>query len=296
MTRLLTKRIKHTSPSLKAAATFIVFAAAALILPVMSSPLDVASVLGATAIFYSILLGFYISAAMANLSRLKTLVATETGALIAIHRIVALSLPERRKITEDAIDTYLIKRFDYEISDYTGPTTNEYFAIFNVLKGANTKSDGEGAAINYIAEAMYYIAQARREITIVGAKILTRPSWFVLVLLSLIIVFSLFIMRDGSIESAVVTTLLATSAIMSLFILQDVDGNRLGEESFSVGTYQAVFTAIGRKHYYPTIYLEAGRYKPTIQEYRAGTSDNIVLVRVKSFGRKDRSPYNSEEL
>jgi len=277
------------SPSSKAGITFIVFCALAIILPAKKSSLDVASILGATSIFYSILLGFYISAAMSNLSRLKTLTATETGALVAIHRIIALSLPDKLEKTEDAIDKYLIKRFDYEISDYTEPTTNEYFAIFDVLKGSDTKSEGQGAALNYVAGAMYYIAQARREITIVGAKILTTASWLILSILSLIIVFSLFIMRDGSLDSAIVTTLLATSAVMALFILQDVDGNRLGEEEFSIGTYQDVFNAIGRLHYYPKLYMEAGRYKPTVKEYRTGDSANIVVV-------KDKQVKSSEPL
>ncbi len=266
------------SPATKAALTFVVFCTLSIILPVNKSILDVASVLGATSIFYSILLGFYISAAMSNLSRLKTLTATETGALIAIHRIIALSVPNKKDQVEKAIDKYLIKRFDYEINEYTEPTTDEYFAIFDVLKGAETESGGQGAALNYVAEAMYYVAQARREITIVGARILTTASWMILSILSLIIVFSLFIMRDGSFESAIVTTLLATSAVMALFILQDVDGNRLGEEEFSIGTYQDVFSAIGRLHYYPELYMEAGRFKPTVRKYRTGDSANIKTI------------------
>jgi hypothetical protein len=60
---------------------------------------------------------------MTNLSRLKTLVATETGGLIALDRIVRLSLPERSAQVQAAIDRYLIKRFDYEIHAYTEPTT-----------------------------------------------------------------------------------------------------------------------------------------------------------------------------
>ena len=275
------QRIKHSSAGSKAIATLVVVGILAFFLPVSDTPLDVGSLLGATSIFYSILLGFYISAAMANLSRLKTLTATETGALVAIWRIVKLSLPERRKQVEDAIDTYLIKRFDYEVNSYALPTTNEFFAIFDVLKGAKAKSDGEGAAINYIAEAMYYVAQARREMTIVGAKLLTASSWFVLIILSSVIVIALFLMRDGSFESFTFTALLAASAIMSLFILQDVDGNSLGEEEFSIGTYQVIFDTISRPHYYPLSYVKSRRYKPTVSQYRTGTSKHVYLVKNK---------------
>jgi hypothetical protein len=165
------------------------------------------------------------------------------------------------------------------VNEYAKPTTDEYFAIFNVLKDANPKSEGQGAALNYVAEAMYYVAQARREMTIVGARLLTGASWFILMILSLVIVVSLFLMRDGSVESLVFTSLLATSAIMALFILRDVDGNLLGEEDFSIATYQGVFDAIGRLHYYPTSYIKQGRYFPTVAEYRTGTSANVRLVK-----------------
>lgn len=231
---------------------------------------------------------------MSNLSRLKTLTATETGALIATHRIIKLSLPEKADETAEAIDKYLIKRFDYEVNEYAKPTTNEYFAIFDVLKQADTKSEGQGAALNYAAEAMYYVAQARREMTIVGARLLTGASWLILLVLSSVIVASLFLMRDGSVESLIFTTLLATSAIMSLFILQDVDGNLLGEEEFSIATYQGVFDAIGKPHYYPTSYIKAGRYYPTVKEYRTGTSKNVRLVKNRRLSVRFKS--NSAEV
>jgi hypothetical protein len=265
------KRFVHTSPSAKAFFIFLFFTFLVFIIPVRKTQIDISGILSAAAIFYSILLGFYIAASMGNLSRLKTLVAIETGALVAIYNIVKLSLPERLEKTQEAIDKYLLKRFDYEIHDYTEPTTDEFFAIFDVLKGAGSKSEGENSAIEYIAEAMYYVPQARRELTIVGAKIVNKVSWIVLTALSIVIVSSLFMMRDGSLVSSIITALLASSAILALFILSDVDGNRFGEEQFAINTYQDVFTAIGKLHYYPKHYLATGRYKPSVKNYRTGS-------------------------
>lgn len=285
MLRLVRKRIKHSHPVIKAASTFIIITVLAFIVPIAKSSFDIGNVLSATSIFYSILLGFYIASSMANLSRLKTLVATETGALIAVYRLVFLSLPQKANQVKEAIDRYLIKRFDYEIDEYVEPTTKEYFEIFDILKDAKTKSEGEGAALNYVAEAMYYVAQARREISIVSAKIVSSESWLVLNVLSLIIVLSLFLMRDGSIGSSLVAALLSSSAISALFILDDVDGNRFGEEQFAINTYQDVFTAIGKPHYYPTIYTEAGRYKPILGQYRTGDSKNVYTVKNNRFSK-----------
>jgi hypothetical protein len=275
---MLTKRFKHASPSAKAFLIFAFAIALALIIPIKKSHIDVNSILAATAIFYSILLGFYIAAAMSNLSQLKTLIATETGSLIAVFHIVAMALPHRVNSTRETIDNYLIKRFDFEVDNYTEPTTNEFYAIFDVLKGAETKSEGEGAAINYIAETMLYTGQARRGLTIVGAKVVNGASWLLLTTLSGIIVFTLFLMRDGTFESAIVSAFLAASAVLSLFILADVDGNRFGEEQFAIDTYQDVFSAMGLPHYYPKHYLEAGRYKPAIKTYRTGDSGSVHTV------------------
>jgi len=275
------KRFVHASPSLKAVLIFFFFVLLALWVPISTTSLDVGGVLSAASIFYSILLGFYIAAAMSNLSRLKTLVASETGALVAIFHMVKLSLPERLEDTRENIDQYLIKRFDYEVDTYTEPTTKEFFGIFDVLKKAEGKSAGESAGINYIAEAMYYISQSRQELTVVGSRVVNGASWFVLVVLSVVIIVTLFFTRDGSWESALITALLSASAVLALFILDDVDANRFGEEQFAIDTYQDVFSAIGKKHYYPAHYLKRGRYKPTVNAYRTGSSESVSLVEPK---------------
>lgn len=276
--RLVGKRINHTSPSTKGIFVFILLIAASLALPVRERFIDIDGVLSATAIFYSILLGFYIAAAMANLSRLKTLVATETGALIAVYNLVKLALPGKIDQVRDSIDRYIIKRFEYEVDTYTEPTTKEFFGIFDILKDAETNTQGQGAALNYIAEAEYYVAQARREMTIVGAKVVSTISWLILITLSLIIVGCLLLMRDGTLESALICAFLSAAAILSLFILADVDGNRFGEEHFAIDTYQDVFSAIGVLPYYSAHYLEAGRYFPSAKKYRVGKPGKVEIV------------------
>jgi len=269
--------LKHLHPGWKALIVFVLFGVAAFLVPIRQASPEVPNVLAATAIFYSILIGFYIASAMTNLSRLKTLVATETGALIAIYHIVQLSLPDKKKQVREAIDGYVIKRFDYEIADYTEPTTKEFYGIFDCLKGAKGKSDGESAAINYIAEAMYYVAQARRETSIVGAKIVNGVSSTLLYILSGIIIISLFVLRTPGFESSLVAVLLSTAAALMLLILHDVDGNRFGEEQYAIDTYQDVFRAIGKEEYYSNHILKGFRYKPKVKHYRTGTSEHVVL-------------------
>jgi len=273
------KRFRHLSPAIKAVVVFIIFTILALSVPAFRAPINASGLLAAAAIFYSILLGFYIAAAMSNLSRLKTLVASETGALIAVFHIVQMSLPDRLESTREAIDTYLIKRFEYEVQNYTEPTEGDFFKIFEVLKGAEPKSTGDSSAVNYIAEAEYYISQARRELTIVGAKIVTSVSWLVLIVLSMVIIVCLFLIQGTTLASHLITAMLAASAISSLFILDDVDGNRFGEDQFAIDTYQDVFRAIGKLPYYPELYLGAGRYEPTEPEYRIGRRGQIQIVK-----------------
>ena len=275
--------VKHLNPIYKGMIIFILLTIAAIFLPSKPDAIDVATVLGSTAIFYSILLGFYIASAMTNLARLKTLTASETGALIAIDKIIELSLPEKSKETKSKIDTYLVKRFQYEINDYVEPTTNEFYSIFDVLKGAKANSDGEGAAINYVAEAMYYIAQARREITVAGAKIMTSASWLLMLILTTIILICLLLSRDGTLIGAIIVSLLGSAAIMSLFILDDIDGNKFGEEQFAIDTYQDVFSAMGLLHYYPEHILMGGRYRPTVKEYRIGEPGNLHVKKTKKY-------------
>lgn len=114
--------------------------------------------------------------------------------------------------------------------------------------------------------------------TIVGAKVVSTISWLILITLSLIIVGCLLLMRDGTLESALICAFLSAAAILSLFILADVDGNRFGEEHFAIDTYQDVFSAIGVLPYYSAHYLEAGRYFPSAKKYRVGKPGKVEIV------------------
>jgi hypothetical protein len=271
-------KLRHVSIATKVTLITLIITIAALLIPVRTTPTYATGVLGATAIFYSILIGFFTTSAMTNLSRLKTLVAIETGGLIAVYHIVRQALPERVTSFKTAVDNYLIKRFDYEVENYTEPTEAEFFNIFAVIHGANTDNQGDAAAMNYIGEAFYYLPQARREITVVGERVVSKMSWLVLIVLSSITVISLFAMRQPGLESSAVTVLLSTSAVSVLFILDDVDANRFGEEQFAVNTYHDVFRALGLVPYYSSSYLDKRGVKPQEAVYRVGQHGHVELI------------------
>jgi len=268
----------HIATTKKAALIFGLIVILVFALPILNIPVNVSNILSATAIFYSILLGFFIAAAMANLTRLKSLVASETGGLMSVYHSVRVAAPEKAEHVRWLIDQYLIKRFDYEISDYTEFTNKEYFAIFDILGELNPHETGKQAALGYISGAQFYIAQSRREISIVGARIVSQASWIVLYTLSFVIVLMLFLMRDGSLASLIVTSVLASSALIALLMLSDIDGNRFGEEEFAINTYQAVFKALELDPYYPEHYILTDRHKPKEKKYRTGTSANVRVV------------------
>ena len=272
------KRIIYLTTAAKGLLVFIFFLLLVFIIPVRKVSIDINSLLTSAAIFYSILVGFFFSSAMADLNRLKTLVAEETGALITIYYATLQSFPERVDAVKTAIDQYIIKRFDYEINNYTEPTTKNFFAIFAVFKDIKLNSDGDSTALTVIGNAFYYIPQSRREVTIVGAPIITKTSKALLYILSLIIIIALFLLRSGGVEAAIATSMLCSSAVLALLILSDVDGNRFGEEEYSIKTYQAVFKALNLLPYYPSSYLDQGRYKPTEHTYRTGTYGTVETV------------------
>ena len=274
--------VKHSKPVVKAVVAFLILLVLAYFLPIYNLADNIVAVLGSAAIFYSILLGFYISSSMANLIRLKTLTASETGALIAIYKMIEIVAPDKKESTKEKIDLYIVKRFQYEVDNYVEPTTKEFYEIFNEFKGITPKSEGELALLNSVSQSMYYIAQVRREITIAGAKIMNLASWLLLTILSVIIVVSLLFSRDGSITGVLIVSIISTAAVLSLFILYDVDGNMFGEEVYAIDNYQDVFSAMGLLHYYPEHILLGGRYHPPVSEYRTGEPGNLHITKRKA--------------
>ncbi len=131
---------------------------------------------------------------MSNFSRLKTLVSLEAGGLIALYNLTnRIDIGLGKKVA-DAIDKYIIARFDWELENYVENTQEEFLAIFDILKSRKALPEDvrEQNALYFVFNNLANMPAIRNEISIVGKSTLNRLYWILLYILAAIVIFSLY--------------------------------------------------------------------------------------------------------
>lgn len=237
---------------------------------------DFSAILSSASFLFSILVGFFIASAMGNFSRLKTLISQEAGGLIAIYRLTALVDSELSKKIADLIDNYIIARFDWELENYVEKTDKEFFAIFDVLKKVRPENKEEEDALYFIVNNLALLPAARSEIAIVGKSTLNRLYWGLLYALAFVVIVGLYGSIGAEISSKVTTVLLASTVILVLIVLDEIDKNKLNEHDVAFAGYNEVLKSIGKTKYYLDIDVKAGRVRlPEGEVYRLATYKNF---------------------
>lgn len=262
----------------KAIIALIIFVVFAVFLDFLNIRLDLFSFFSASALFFSIIFGFFLASALGNLSRLKTLVAQEVGTLITLHDFIKIINREMAQKVADAIDHYIIARFDWELENYVENTEKEFSNIFDALesKQVEAKDTRETQALYFAFNSELLITQIRKEIAIVTKSTLTRFYWLLLYLLGAIVVISLFISADKNLIGLVSTVLLSIAVAVALLVLDEVDKNKLNENDFAFSPYNTVLEAIGKLPYFLEVDFKAKRiFTPDNKNYRLGIYKNF---------------------
>ncbi|MDD4607476.1 MAG: hypothetical protein PHS07_04095 [Patescibacteria group bacterium] len=246
-----------------------------IIVPAQIIKSDIGNILNATALLYSILIGFLVTAAMNNYFELQRLVTNETGNLINLFSLVKLIDKRKVKSIIDKIDKYLIKGFDYDLTNYTDKTAQEFNELIQTASSVKVINQKETQTFNIMMSNISDMRKTRQQIRIVAPKIITSVYWTTLLTLASIIIGLLFLTCDEGFVEKLVTLLLSFSVVISLLLLAEVDSNRLDEEKLAFETFENVFDIIGRPRYYPSISLKAGRIKLNFKkDYRVGFYKN----------------------
>jgi len=244
--------------------TLIVFAVFTFIYLSLDIRVPIWDIFTASTVFFSIIFGFFLSSALSNLSRLKTLVASECGILIAFHDFISIVNRELKEEVANLIDKYIIARFDWELENYVENTEKEFSDIFDVLesKKIDPKNDRTKSAINYCFNSEISLSQIRQEISIVSKSALNNFYWTLLVLLGGIVILTLFLSIEKTVTGKITGILLSTAIAVAFLILDDVDRNKINEHIMAFETYNRVLTAIGKLPCYLQIDIKAKRVKP----------------------------------
>lgn len=243
------------------------------LVPINFIQTDVSSLFTATTVVWAIIVGFFMAAALTNYSNLQSLISSETAGLISLSHFVKFSEPSLGKEVNESIDSYVIKAFDYEISDYIDETESEFGKIMEIAyKVKNKDTNLFVGMVSSISD----LIKCRQEISLAGRKIMNLSSWIVIAILTIINISLLYSIRSSEIISIIFTIIISLSMIIVLFLLKDIDSNTFAEEKLAFDIYQDVFREIGKLSYYPEISIAKGRIRiPKGQKVRIGKYKNF---------------------
>ena len=247
--------------------------------PIPKSIPNTSDLLVISTVLLAILYGFYVATTFTNYTKLQSLVAEETGKLMAISHIITSIEPKLGQEVNDAIDEYLIASFDVELLSTVEHTWNEFNKIIKTIdKVQNKDNNNFSIALSLIAD----LIRMRQEFDIASNRVMGIIDWTVMIILVVINIVLLYAIRNNSIVSSLVTVFFSTTLVILLLLLNAVDNNTFAEEKFSFIIYERVFKEIGKLPYYPEVSIKKGRTKPPKETYRIGIYKNLE----KSFDKK----------
>ena len=140
----------------------------------------------------------------------------------------------------------MLKSFQYEVYEYHEKTEPEFYNIFSQIREYHTTRKNEQME-NQMFGMMRDMLKDREELFLLGKDRITFWLKTTLYMLSGAILFSLFLTRSSALYSNILVILLATSVLIVLFLISDLDKLKLYSRAISYDLYYRVFDAINKE-------------------------------------------------
>lgn len=267
---------------------FVIFAALAYYVNGYGVSDDVTIILTVSSFLFAILAGFFISRFNIRYDKVRELLASEDARFLSLYKISFMFGKKFSDRITDLIDKYYIISLDLLSGENAyKPTMVHFLSIYdeiNKLKKGRQRDDAAlEETIDYLADLENY----RNTRAVLVEEKITPGQWMVLIILSIIIIFSVFYMHTATWYSIVVTVLLSTVVILVLLILRDLENLRLGGKLVAIESGEEVLEAMGRPRYYNQRYVDNGsiHIPQDISTYRLGVHRPGEKIKIKVVRR-----------
>jgi len=243
---------------------------------------DSSKILSSTTTLFSILVGFFIASAMSNFLRLKTLISSETGALFSVYKFADLIDDTLGDDVKEAIDKYVIAGFDWELEEYVENTHKEFEKIYDILKKKKSHPDDEKEelALDFLMNNLGTLPSIRNEISMVAKTTLNSLYWVLLITLAILTNFAVLMGTQFTFVSILLAVCISAAVLFALFLLDEIDRNRLNENDIAFSNYNNLLITLGKLPYYLESDIKAKRVKVDFSKpYRLCKYKNNSLER-----------------
>ena len=252
-------------------------------------------ILTVSSFLFAILAGSFISKSNTRFKDMRNCEGRIDALLITIYKIAQMQGKEFSDKIKEHINNYNMMAYDIELkdADKTYKMTNKHFLKIwdELIDRKKTISPTVSGGLTFVLRKL---EEYRKLTSALSKERIQKSQWIILIILSSIIIFSLYCMKTNEFTSIIITTLLSTVLLIILLILRDTDNLRTGDGlGILEESGQEVFEIIGELRYYNITHLKNGRNKvpENVRKYRlglhkAGEKMNIIIVD-KDKGQND---------
>jgi hypothetical protein len=168
---------------------------------------------------------------------------------------------ERQKELQSLLDKLLTGSIDYYLTDYA-KTAGEFKAMSEFVMQLEPETKAQQEAYSVLVGLIGKNQQNRTRITALVKQRLFFYEWLVLIALNCVVIFCIFYLNTHSIASIIISTFLATSTVILLFILKDLTNLIWREQVWIWDCLRQTFIDMDLIPYYPAAVIRKGRARP----------------------------------
>lgn len=271
------QEMKRLSAHEWGAVALVFFILVALALPEPDKLSSVGVLFGAVTFVFATMSGFFLTRLNHRFDTVRNEISAEDADFLSLYyysRVIGGKVHEHVRKT---IDEYYLTVFEYAISRYHLPTRDEYQALYEIFKKNEPEtSDGRIYAIyQNIASLLTDIERHRNIIARAGEERLTASMWAIVMILALMVIVSIFLLRDGTLFFDLAAVLLSTTVVVIVALMRDLERFRLGGVPLAAESGYEMFEAMGLPRYVPEDKLKSGKVRIPrgIEKIRVGRID-----------------------
>lgn len=243
-----------------------------LFLPISGPSGDINIILTISTFLFAILIGFFIARLASRYDNIRSWIAQEDALMFSLYRTTNLIDKRLAKQLANVMESYYIVAYDFSLANDQNAykaTAIPFQQMWELVRKVDRKKDG--SSFQTLVDHLTNIEQNRNQASVVSQETMRASSWVLLLVLTAIILVSVFYVRTDAFYSHFVTVGLSTALLMLLLILRDLQNMMLGGQDLLDESGQEVLEAIGKRRYYHISFLNGmTRIPDSVREYRVG--------------------------